>query len=139
MGKKNDRDYTIDSRFGNKIRTARKKMGLTIEEVAEETGYSTTHITRLELSQRRATDIILLYKFSKLLNLPFDELIYSVLPEELSTNIGLKKIYPSLDCDKEIAISSMLQLITTSEFTYTEVLFITDMINAYIKVKEEKK
>lgn len=69
-----DTDSEVLSAVGPRLRALRKRSGLTLEELAEVTGVSTSTLSRLESGQRRAT-LELLLPLARAYRVPLDELV----------------------------------------------------------------
>ncbi len=69
------------TKLGERIRKERKQKGLAIRDLVPKVGISAAQITRIELGQRPSLDVNYLFKFSKALNIPFDELIQLALED----------------------------------------------------------
>jgi transcriptional regulator with XRE-family HTH domain len=66
--------HTVLRAAGPRLRILRKQRGVTLEQLAESTGISTSTLSRLESGQRRAT-LELLLLLSRAFHLPLDELV----------------------------------------------------------------
>lgn len=82
-----DHPAAVVERLGDRIRTLREHRGLTLADLAEATGISTSTLSRLENRQRRATLEILL-ALARVFAVPLDELVGA--PDTGDPRISLK-------------------------------------------------
>ena len=59
------KNYQINPAFGNRIRLAREEHGLTVRELSQVVGCSPAQLTRLELANRRASNVRLIRNLSE--------------------------------------------------------------------------
>ena len=69
---KNNFDFKL---FGNAIKNARKRAGLTIEELAEKTGVTPRYIAAIE-NEGKSTSVKTLFTIITFLHISIDEIIY---------------------------------------------------------------
>ncbi|MGC0365170.1 transcriptional regulator with XRE-family HTH domain [Rhodococcus sp. 27YEA15] len=81
-----DRTEEVLAGVGERLRHLRQKRDLTLNEVAEETGMSTSTLSRLESGQRRA-GLELLLPLSALYRVPLDDLV-------AAPQVGDPRIFP---------------------------------------------
>ena len=89
--------------FAIAIRRARLKAGLTIEQLAENTGVTARYISAIENEGKR-TSIKTLIAISKYLNISIDEIIYPQTPNKDSKRRSIDAMLDQLD-DKSIRIA----------------------------------
>jgi transcriptional regulator with XRE-family HTH domain len=111
----------IDPALGDYIRNRRQELGMTIKELAEKINCSPTHVTRIELHQRKCDSMQLLVDFANALNVPTERLLDlagQALPE---SDDFLRRAIPSIknDYQKQI-ITEFAQLITGNSLTKPE-------------------
>lgn len=112
----------IDPRLGKRIRAARKEKHMTIAELADKVGCSHTHITRLELAQRRIDSFQLLAKFSEVLNIPMEELLALSGQAVQKDNSLVKVAFPSISSDfQEEVIAKFATLVTNGHMTEEQI------------------
>lgn len=97
---KNNFDFKL---FANAIKNARKRAGLTIEELAEKTGFTPRYIAAIE-NEGKSTSVKALFTIITFLHISIDELIY---PESLNKNAQRRYIDSMLDLldDKSLDIT----------------------------------
>ncbi|MCM1508638.1 MAG: helix-turn-helix transcriptional regulator [Ruminococcus flavefaciens] len=129
----------IDPRLGQHIRELRKERGLTIKELSEIVGCSTTHITRIELGQRRIDSMSLMIAFSHALNVPTEELL-SISGQSIQQSESLVRVaFPSISTDQqEMAITEIASLITGNELTSGQLQHLIDQAVAYAEYCDRK-
>lgn len=87
---KTDFDFRL---FGNAIKNARNHAGLTIEALAEKTGFTPRYIAAIE-NERKSASVKTLFTIVTFLNISVDELIY---PDSLNKNAQRRYIDSMLD------------------------------------------
>lgn len=128
----------IDPMLGQRLRDARKAKGWTIKELSEILGISTTHLTRLELGQRRVDSMALLMTFAENLDLPLEELI-ALQGQDFHENPSYVKLaFPGVTTENQIhAISKFASLISSSELSTQELEYLliqaTAMVEFWLK------
>ena len=63
------------NKFGSKLEYARKFRGLTVRDVAKETGVSIAHISRIE-NNKATPNVHLAIKLADLYEMDFDDIFY---------------------------------------------------------------
>lgn len=111
----------IDPALGDYIRDRRQELGMTIKELAEKVHCSATHVTRIELHQRKCDSMQLIVDFANALNVPTERLLDlagQALPE---SEDFLRRAIPSIknEYQKQI-ITEFAQLITGNSLTRPE-------------------
>ena len=75
MGKGTIKQGFVSENLGLKIRSIRLKQGLTISELAQLSGVSSSYINRLENGERKNISVYILKKLSFCLSVPLQELL----------------------------------------------------------------
>lgn len=121
----------INPRLGQRIRAARKEHDWTIKELSQKVGISTTHLTRLELGQRRVDSMTLLTAFSDTLNIPMEELL-RLSGQDLKNDTSYVKLaFPGITTEiQKQAIITFARLITTSPLEENEIAAIVTQATA---------
>lgn len=131
---------TIDPALGQRLRAARKSRGWTIKELSEILGISTTHLTRLELGQRRVDSMALLMTFAENLDLPLEELI-ALQGQDFHENPSYVKLaFPGVTNDDQIqAISQFATLISSSVLSAQEMDMLLMQATAMVRYWESQR
>lgn len=112
----------IDPRLGNRIRAERQNKKWTIKELSSMVGVSTTHLTRLELGQRRVDSMALLTAFSDVLGIPMEELLRLSGQDLKNDDSYVKLAFPGITSEvQKQAVMSFTRLITETQLTDEEI------------------
>lgn len=114
-------NIAINPAFGNYVRNRRKELGMTIKDLAEKVGCSPTHVTRIELHQRKCDSMQLIDDFANALNVPTEQLLELAGQAIAESDDFLRRAIPSIrnDYQKQIIIE-FAQLITGNPLTESE-------------------
>lgn len=131
--------FPIDPRLGQKIRELRKSQNMTIKELSEEVGCSTTHLTRIELAQRRVDSMSLLVQFSRALHVPTEELL-SISSQSIQNEDSLIKVaFPGVENEKqEQIISAFTRLVTGMNLSDQQLDRMLEQATAYAEYCSRK-
>lgn len=111
----------INPAFGDYIRNRRKELGMTIKELAKQVGCSPTHITRIELHQRKCDSMQLIDDFASALNVPMEFLLELAGQAIAESDDYLRRAIPSIRTDyQKQVITEFAQLITGNSLTESE-------------------
>lgn len=94
--------------YANAIRQARKKAGLTIEELAECTGVSSRYISAIE-NEGKKTSIQTLMEIITFLHISIDGIIYPENPNKDSDRLKLESMLDELDQDSIKVTTSVVK------------------------------
>lgn len=112
----------IDPALGQRIRSSRREHGWTIKDLSQKVGISTTHLTRLELGQRRADSMALLTAFSDTLNIPMEELLRLAGQDLKNDTSYVKLAFPGITTEaQKQAVTDFARLITSASLTDDEI------------------
>lgn len=101
-----------EKKLGERIRKERKKRGLAIRDLVPKVEISAAQITRIELGQRSCLDVNYLFKFSKALNIPFDELIQLALEDFYGEEFSMSIIkFPSIRNEDANKIEEIIRML----------------------------
>lgn len=94
------KEYTDWSGFGDRVKSARQSIGMTVEKFADKTYRTENFINRIENGQKSCS-IHTLYQFTQALNVSADELLFGTKP--VATNYDDKQVLLNVidKCDKK--------------------------------------
>lgn len=129
----------IDPRLGQRIRIARKERGWSIKELAQKVGCSTTHLTRIELAQRRADSMILLRSFAEVLDIPVDELLVLAGQDAADQKSHIQLAFPSIRTDlQEKVMIAFANIVGSIELTEEQLGTMLEQCTAYADYCQRK-
>lgn len=130
----------IDPRLGNRIRMERQNRKWTIKELSARIGVSTTHLTRLELGQRRVDSMALLTAFSDVLGIPMEEMLRLSGQDLKNDDSYVKLAFPGITSEvQKQAVMSFTRLITEAQLTDKEIALLVTQATAMVEFIERHR
>ncbi|WCF11740.1 helix-turn-helix transcriptional regulator (plasmid) [Paenibacillus thiaminolyticus] len=144
-------DRSISNDFGSLVKHLRLSQGLTLQDLSDMTGISTSYINRIENNQRKSAGYKMIEKLAVALgqevsdlvdvaNKPEEDEITSVEELLLSSNFEINGVRANKEVkERLVALISKINHPTWGDDKYTNVIEIADAIDRYRNLLNQKK
>lgn len=118
MSRKNIENIPIIPSFGEHVRKLRTEQHMSLRELAEASGFSATHVQRIECGMRRVDSLDVIYRLAGALHAPAEDFLCIAAKDLVGTTSFVRMAFPGINSDhQEQTVCRFAQLVSSADMT----------------------